>query len=56
VVKVRAQTGRERYSGKQGKEQIDGVDPHHARPVAQGKLKSLSKKVGERALLAQWWP
>ena len=56
VVKVGAQTGRERHSGKQSKEQIDGVDPHHARPVAQDKLKSLSQKVGERALSAQWWP
>jgi hypothetical protein len=46
MVKERAQTDRERYSGKQSEEQIDGVRPHDTRPVAQSKLKSLDKKVG----------
>ena len=55
VVKVRAQTGREGYSGEQGKDQIDGIDPNHTGPVAQDKLKSLGKKVGQRALHLKLW-
>jgi hypothetical protein len=53
MVKVTAETGREWYRGKQSKDQIDGIHPHDTRPVAQDKLKSLGKEVGERALAAK---
>ena len=46
VIQVRGQSGRERYTGEQAKNKIDRVGPDHARPIAQGQLKSLDKKIG----------